>query len=122
MIGGCLGDYVTSSPLSLFLFDLFAEFAYEHGPQQPVWFNETIAATLIERRTAFKADSLQGMRAYLRDIFAEAVDQDFLVNEPARTVKVPAQLRGTDTPKRKSATVASVGKRSSKRAMSEGVI
>lgn len=37
------------------------------------------------------------MRAYLRDIFAEAVDQDFLPKDPARKVKVPSQLRGTDT-------------------------
>ena len=37
------------------------------------------------------------MRAYLRDIFAEAVDQDFLTKDPARKVKVPTQLRETDT-------------------------
>jgi integrase len=37
------------------------------------------------------------MRAYVRDIFAEAVDQDFLAKDPARKVKVPAQLRETDT-------------------------
>jgi len=37
------------------------------------------------------------MRAYLRDIFAEAADQDFLVKDPARKIKVPAQLRPTDT-------------------------
>ena len=37
------------------------------------------------------------MRAYLRDIFAEAVDQDFLMKDPARKVKVPTQLRETDT-------------------------
>ena len=37
------------------------------------------------------------MRAYLRDIFAEAVDQDSLVKDPARKIKVPAQLRPTDT-------------------------
>jgi integrase len=34
---------------------------------------------------------------YLRDVFAEAVDQDFLVKDPARKIKVPAQLRATDT-------------------------
>jgi integrase len=37
------------------------------------------------------------MRAYIKDIFAEAVDQDFLVKDPARKLKVPAQLRATDT-------------------------
>lgn len=42
-------------------------------------------------------DRVLQMRAYLRDIFAEAVDQDFLVKDPARKVKVPTQLRDTDT-------------------------
>jgi len=42
-------------------------------------------------------DRVLQMRAYLRDIFAEAVDQDFFVEDPARKVKVPAQLRETDT-------------------------
>jgi hypothetical protein len=36
------------------------------------------------------------IRAHLRDIFAEAVDQDFLVKDPARKVMVPTQLRDTD--------------------------
>ena len=42
-------------------------------------------------------DRVLQMRAYLRDIFAEAVDQDFLPKDPARKVKVPSQLRDTDT-------------------------
>ena len=42
-------------------------------------------------------DRVLQMRAYLRDIFAEAVDQDFLAKAPARKVKVPSQLRDTDT-------------------------
>lgn len=41
-------------------------------------------------------DRVLQMRAYLRDIFVEAVDQDFLSKDPARKVKVPAQLRETD--------------------------
>ena len=36
------------------------------------------------------------IRAYLRDIFAQAVDQDFLVKDPARKITVPTQLRDTD--------------------------
>jgi integrase len=36
------------------------------------------------------------MRPYVRDIFAEAVEQDFLVKDPARKVTVPSQLRDTD--------------------------
>ena len=47
--------------------------------------------------TTGSKDRVLQMRAYLRDIFAEAVDQDFLVKDPARKVKVPAQLRPTDT-------------------------
>lgn len=41
-------------------------------------------------------DRVLQMRAYLRDIFAEAVEQDFLMKDPARKVTVPAQLRDTD--------------------------
>lgn len=41
-------------------------------------------------------DSVLQMRAYLRDIFAEAADQDFLPKDPARKVNVPTQLRETD--------------------------
>jgi len=41
-------------------------------------------------------DRVLQMRAYLRDIFAEAVEQDFLTKDPARKVTVPAQLRDTD--------------------------
>lgn len=42
-------------------------------------------------------DRVLQMCAYLRDIFAEAADQDFLAKDPARKVKVPSQLRETDT-------------------------
>lgn len=42
-------------------------------------------------------DRVLQIRAYIRDIFTEAVDQDFLVKDPARKLKVPAQLRATDT-------------------------
>lgn len=41
-------------------------------------------------------DTVLQMRAYLRDIFAEAVDQNFLVKDPSRQVAVPAQLRESD--------------------------
>jgi integrase len=47
--------------------------------------------------TTRSKDRVLQIRAYIRDIFAEAVDQDFLVKDPARKVKVPAQLRPTDT-------------------------
>ncbi len=41
-------------------------------------------------------DRVLQMRAYVRDIFAEAVEQDFLEKDPARKVTVPSQLRDTD--------------------------
>ena len=41
-------------------------------------------------------DRVLQMRAYLRDIFVEAVDQDFLSKDPGRKVRVPTQLRETD--------------------------
>jgi integrase len=41
-------------------------------------------------------DRVLQMRAYLRDIFVEAVEQDFLTKDPARKVTVPTQLRDTD--------------------------
>jgi integrase len=41
-------------------------------------------------------DRVLQIRAYVRDIFAEAVEQDFLVKDPARKVTVPSQLRDMD--------------------------
>jgi integrase len=41
-------------------------------------------------------DRVLQIRAYMQAIFAEAVDQDFLSKDPARTVKIPAHLRETD--------------------------
>jgi hypothetical protein len=42
-------------------------------------------------------DRVLQIRSYLRDIFAEVVDQDFLRKDPARKVEVPKQLSDTDT-------------------------
>ena len=42
-------------------------------------------------------DRVLQIRAYVRDIFAEAVDQDFLSKDPARKVEVPRQQADTDT-------------------------
>ena len=36
------------------------------------------------------------IRAYMRAIFAEAVDQGYLDKDPARTVKPPSNLRAVD--------------------------
>lgn len=42
-------------------------------------------------------DRVLQIRAYMRDIFAEAVDQNFLPKDPAWKVEVPEQLMDTDT-------------------------
>ena len=41
-------------------------------------------------------DRVLQARAYMRAIFAEAVDQDFLPKDPARSIKVPSVLLETD--------------------------
>ena len=41
-------------------------------------------------------DRVLQCRAYIRSIFAEAVDQDFLPKDPARKLRTPANLRETD--------------------------
>jgi integrase len=41
-------------------------------------------------------DRVLQIRSYMRAIFAEAVDEDFLSKDPARSVKVPANLRAVD--------------------------
>ena len=41
-------------------------------------------------------DRVLQMKAYMRDIFVEAVEQDFLLKDPARKLTVPSQLRDTD--------------------------
>jgi integrase len=41
-------------------------------------------------------DTVLQIRAYLRDIFEEAIDQDFLIKDPAARDKVPTQLRESD--------------------------
>jgi site-specific recombinase XerD len=41
-------------------------------------------------------DRVLQIRSYVRAIFAEAVDQDYLMKDPARSVKVPANLREVD--------------------------
>jgi hypothetical protein len=41
-------------------------------------------------------DRVLQIKAYVRDIFAEAVEKDFLTKDPARKVSVPSQLRDTD--------------------------
>lgn len=56
---------------------------------------EPLANYLADRSRKFLR--VLQIRAYVRDIFAEAVDQDFLPKDPARKVEVPKQLADTDT-------------------------
>lgn len=41
-------------------------------------------------------DRVLQIRSYIRAIFAEAVDQDYLSKDPARKVKAPSNLRPVD--------------------------
>lgn len=41
-------------------------------------------------------DRVMHMAYFVRAIFREAVEQDFLLKDPARTVKIPSELRETD--------------------------
>jgi hypothetical protein len=41
-------------------------------------------------------DRVLQIRTYMRAIFGEAADQDFVAKDPARSVRIPAHLRETD--------------------------
>jgi integrase len=41
-------------------------------------------------------DRVLQIKAYMKDVFAEAVEQDFLTKDPARKISPPAHLRETD--------------------------
>ena len=56
----------------------------------------TLQVHLNNLAKARSKDRVLQIRAYLRDVFAEAVDQDFLVKDPARKVTVPSQMRDSD--------------------------
>jgi integrase len=56
----------------------------------------TLQVHLNKLATTRSKDRVLQVRAYLRDIFVEAVEQDFLSKDPARKVTVPTQLRDTD--------------------------
>jgi hypothetical protein len=61
-------------------------------------FDKFTLQTQINKLAETRAkDTVLQMRAYLRDMFSEAVDQDFLSKDPSIKVKVPAKLRATDT-------------------------
>jgi integrase len=57
----------------------------------------TLQTQVNKLATTRPKDTVLQMRAYVRDIFSEAADQDFLTKDPSLKVKVPARLRATDT-------------------------
>ena len=56
----------------------------------------TLQNHLNQLAKAHSRDRVLQIRSYMRAIFAEAVDQDFLSKDPARMVKPPANLREVD--------------------------
>jgi len=56
----------------------------------------TLQVHLNKLGVARSKDRVLQIKAYMKDIFAEAVEQDFLVKDPAWKVSPPAHLRETD--------------------------
>ena len=56
----------------------------------------TLQVHLNKLAKTLSKDRVLQMRAYMRDIFAEAAGQDCLAKDPGRKVRVPTQLRETD--------------------------
>jgi len=72
------------------LVDAFRDYRLEN-------FDKVILQThLNQLAKIYSKDRVLQIRSYMRAIFAEAVDQDFLPKDPARTVKPPANLREVD--------------------------
>ena len=60
-------------------------------------FDKVILQTHLNKLAKIHSrDRVLQIRAYVRDIFAEAVDQGFLPRDPARKLKPPANLREVD--------------------------
>jgi integrase len=72
------------------LVDAFRDYRLEN-------FDKVILQTHLNQLAKIHSkDRVLQIRSYMRAIFAEAVDQDFLPKDPARTVKPPANLREVD--------------------------
>src|ERR1039457_605408 len=56
----------------------------------------TLQNHLIQLAKTHSKDRVLQIRSYVRAIFAEAVDQDYLAKDPARSLKVPTNLREVD--------------------------
>jgi integrase len=51
----------------------------------------------LKHLTAFLSeDRVKHARSYMKSIFAEAVEQDFLLKDPTRVIKIPRNLREKD--------------------------
>ncbi len=72
------------------LVDFFADYRLEN-------FDKVILQTHLNQLAKTRSkDRVLQIRAYVRDIFAEAVDQGFLPKDPARKLKPPTNLREVD--------------------------
>jgi integrase len=72
------------------LVDVFGEYRLES-------FDKVILQAHLNKLAKLHSkDRVLQIRSYMRAIFAEAVEQDFLPKDPARSVKVPQNLRAVD--------------------------
>ena len=72
------------------LVDAFRDYRLEN-------FDKVVLQTHLNQLAKIHSkDRVLQIRSYMRAIFAEAVDQDFIPKDPARTVKPPANLREVD--------------------------
>ncbi|HVU47935.1 MAG TPA: tyrosine-type recombinase/integrase [Terracidiphilus sp.] len=72
------------------LVDVFGDYRLEN-------FDKVILQTHLNRLAKIHSrDRVLQIRSYMRAIFAEAVDQDFIPKDPARKVRPPANLREVD--------------------------
>ncbi len=72
------------------LVDAFGDYRLEN-------FDKVVLQTHLNKLAkTHSRDRVLQIRSYMRAIFAEAVDQDFIPKDPARTVRPPANLREVD--------------------------
>jgi integrase len=74
-----------------------ADLLAEYGEIRLERFDKLVLQAQLNKLAKTRSkDRVLQLRAYIRSIFAEAVDQDFLPKDPARKLKTPANLRETD--------------------------
>lgn len=60
-------------------------------------FDKFVLQTHLNKLAKIRSrDRVLQMRSYIKSVFSEAVDQDFLAKDPARKLKTPANLRESD--------------------------